>query len=106
MRLIRSEKLNSVLPYVMRDNEVDMWIHAMGPNDPLGFELGTESGFVVFTDRDGGQIERAAFGGRRDPELFDVMGAVDEIADLRRGTRSRPHRLELLRYSRTRHNYG
>ena len=81
MRLIRSEKLNSVLPYVMRDNEVDMWIHAMGPNDPLGFELGTESGFVVFTDRDGGQIERAAFGGRRDPELFDVMGAVDEIAD-------------------------
>ena len=80
MRLIRSEKLNTILPLVMRDNEVDMWIHAMGPDDPLGFELGTESGFVVFTDRGGGRIERAAFGGRRDPELFDVMGAVDEIA--------------------------
>ena len=80
MQLIRSEKLNSILPYVMRDNEVDMWIHAMGPDDPLGFEFGTESGFVVFTDRDGGRIERAAFGGRRDPELFDVMGGVDEVA--------------------------
>ena len=80
MRLIRSEKFNTILPYVMRNNEVDMWIHAMGPDDPLGFELGTEAGFVVFTDRDGGRIERASFGGRRDPELFDVMGAVDGIA--------------------------
>ena len=80
MRLIRSEKLNTILPHVMRDNEVDMWIHAMGPDDPLGFELGSEPGFVIFTDRNGGRIERAAFGGRRDPELFDVMGGVDEIA--------------------------
>ena len=79
MRLIRSEKLNAILPHVMRDNEIDMWIHAMGPDDPLEFELGTETGFVVFTDRDGGRIERAAFGGRRDPELFDVMGGMDEI---------------------------
>ena len=80
MRLIRSEKLNTILPQVMRDNEIDMWIHAMGPDDPVGFELGRESGFVIFTDRDGGRIERAAFGGRRDPALFDVMGGVDEIA--------------------------
>lgn len=80
MRLIRSEKLTSVLPYVMRDHEVDMWIHAMGPNDPLGFEFGTEPGFVIFTDRDGGRVERAAFGGRRDPELFDLIGGVDEVA--------------------------
>ena len=80
MRLIRSEKLNAILPLVMRQNEVDMWIHAMGPNDPLGFELGREPGVVIFTDRDGGRIERAAFGGRRDPDLFDVMGGVDEIA--------------------------
>ena len=61
-------------------NEVDMWIHAMGPDDLLGFELGTEAGFVIFTDRDGGRIERAALGGRRDPALFDVTGSVDEIA--------------------------
>ena len=80
MRLIRSGKLNAILPYVMRDNEVDMWIHAMGPDDPLGFEFGAEPGFVIFTDRDGGRIERAAFGGRRDPELFDVTGGVDGIA--------------------------
>ena len=80
MQLIRSEKLNAVLPHVMRDNEVAMWIHAMGPDDPLGFELGSEPGFVIFTDRDGGRIERAAFGGRRDPELFDVLGGADEIA--------------------------
>ena len=80
MRLIRSEKLNAILPYVMRDHGVDMWIHAMGPDDPLGFEFGTEPGFVIFTDPGEGRIERAAFGGRRDPELFDVMGGVDEIA--------------------------
>ena len=80
MRLIRSEKLDAILPHVMRDNEVDMWIHGMGLNDPLGFEFGTEPGFVIFTDRDGGRIERAAFGGRRDPALFDVMLPVDEIA--------------------------
>lgn len=80
MRLIRSEKLDTILPSVMRDNGIDMWIHAMGPDDPLGFELGTEAGFVIFTDRDGGRIERAAFGGRRDSALFDVMGGVDEIA--------------------------
>ena len=80
MQLIRSEKLNTILPHVMRDNEVDMWIYAMGPDDPLGFELGSEPGFVIFTDRGGGRIERAAFGGRRDPELFDVMGGADEIA--------------------------
>ena len=79
IRLIRSEKLNGILPLVMRQNEVDMWIHAMGPDDPLGFELGTEAGFVIFTDRDGGRIERAALGGRRDPALFDVTGSVDEI---------------------------
>ncbi len=79
MRLIRSEKLNTILPHVMRDNEIDMWVHAMGPNDPLGFEFGTEPGFVIFTDHGGRRIERAAFGGRRDPELFDVMGGVDEI---------------------------
>ena len=80
IRLIRSEKLNGILPLVMRQNEVDMWIHAMGPDDLLGFELGTEAGFVIFTDRDGGRIERAALGGRRDPALFDVTGSVDEIA--------------------------
>ena len=80
MRLIRSEKLNAILPHVMRDNEVDMWIHAMGLDDPLGFELGTEPGVVIFTDRDGGRIERAAFGGRRDRDLFDVIGGVGEIA--------------------------
>ena len=80
MRLIRSEKLNTILPQVMRDNGIDMWIHAMAPDDPLGFELGAEPGFVIFTDRDGGRIERAAFGGRRDSALFDVMGGVDEIA--------------------------
>ena len=79
IRLIRSEKLNGILPLVMRQNEVDMWIHAMGPDDPLGFELGTEAGFVIFTDRDGERIERAALGGRRDPALFDVTGSVDEI---------------------------
>ena len=69
IRLIRSEKLNGILPLVMRQNEVDMWIHAMGPDDPLGFELVRKPAFIIFTDRDGERIERAALGGRRDADV-------------------------------------
>lgn len=80
MQLMRSEKLNVILPRAMRASDVDMWIHAMGGDDPLAFELGPGPGICIFTDRGERRVERAAFGGRRDPKLYDVTGAASDIA--------------------------
>jgi len=73
---VRSEKFDMVLPRVMRDNNIDMWIHIMRPwtPDPLRFELGASEGVFIFTDRGGDRIERAAFGAElRDPDVYDVV---------------------------------
>ena len=64
---IRREKFDIVLPEVMRNNDVDMWIHVMRETipDPFGAEdLGSTSGVFVFTDRGGDRIERAVLGRR------------------------------------------
>lgn len=64
---IRREKLDIVLPAVMRKNKVDMWIHVMRESilDPFGAEeFGSTSGVFVFTDRGNGRIERAVIGRR------------------------------------------
>jgi len=61
---IRREKFDSVLPEVMRKNNVDMWIHVMRESipDPFGAEdLGSTSGLFVFIDRGGDRIERMVF---------------------------------------------
>jgi len=73
---IRSEKFDKILPRVMRDNNIDMWIHIMRSwtPDPLRFGLGARSGVFIFTDRGEGRIERAAFGGGvRDPKVYDIV---------------------------------
>jgi len=73
---IRSEKFDKILPQVMRDNNIDMWIHIMRPwtPDPLRFELGAGSGVFIFTDRGEDKIERAAFGAEvRDPDVYDIV---------------------------------
>jgi hypothetical protein len=64
---IRKDKFDYVLPQVMRDNEVDMWIHVIRRNnpEPLTPDLGGESGVFVFTDRGGDRIERAVLGSVR-----------------------------------------
>jgi len=67
--LIRREKLDLVLPEVMRDNNVDMWIHVIqeGSNDVLREDLATDrdnAGIYVFADRGGGRIECKVFRGR------------------------------------------
>jgi len=80
MKLIRNEKFEVILPQVMRDNQIDMWIHMKGGEDPLDFELGEVPGAYIFTDRGGDRIERAVFGGRGDEELYDIFGAKTEIA--------------------------
>jgi hypothetical protein len=64
---IRREKFDLVLPQVMRENGVDMWIHVMREVIPDAFgaeEFGSTSGVFVFTDRGGDRIERAVLGRR------------------------------------------
>jgi len=65
---IRLEKFDLVLPEVMRENQVDMWItvNREGYDDPLTEDFGKgyvhDWGFYIFTDRGGDRIERAALG--------------------------------------------
>jgi Xaa-Pro dipeptidase len=66
IHLIRSEKFDLILPGAMRDNNVDMWIHAtrVGRPDPMAMYFGSVDGYIIFTDRGGDRIERAVFGNR------------------------------------------
>ena len=59
MNLIRGEKFDVILPQVMEDNGIDMWIHVIRGEDPLNFEVGDNSGIYIFTDRGEARIERA-----------------------------------------------
>ncbi len=65
---IRQEKFDRILPEVMRENQIDMWIVAQkeGHNDPMYEHLGrgytSSIGYYVFTDRGGDRIERIALG--------------------------------------------
>ncbi len=64
---IRRDKFDLILPEVMRERGVDMWIHVMREAIPDSFgadELGATSGVFVFTDRGGDRIERAILGRR------------------------------------------
>jgi hypothetical protein len=63
---IRHKKFDEALPRVMRDNNIDMWIHIMQPwiPDPLRFELGASSAVFIFTDRGENRIERIAYSGQ------------------------------------------
>lgn len=74
---IRKEKLNLILPKAMRENNIDMWIHAIRPGnpDPLALEFGSAYGYLIFTDRGGDRIERAVFGGG-DADFFDIFGSA------------------------------
>lgn len=65
---IRKDKLDLILPAVMRENGIDMWIVAgrEGDGDPNAALLGGgyigDVGYYVFTDQGGARIERAAMG--------------------------------------------
>jgi len=78
LRLIRTDKLDLILPGVMRDNNVDMWIHVTraGDPDPLQYEFGSTDGYLIFTDR-GDKIERAVFGRSGAVEKIDVQGSLE-----------------------------
>ena len=68
MNQIRQDKFDLVLPEVMRENDVDMWItvNREGYEDPLTDDFGRGYvggwGYYIFTDRGGDRIERAALG--------------------------------------------
>ena len=89
---IRREKFDLVLPKIMRDRKVDMWVHIMREpiEDPFGkYDLGSASGVFVFTDRGGDRIERAIVGRRwgnsqrgwrsQDSNYLEKSGAYDII---------------------------
>jgi Xaa-Pro aminopeptidase len=81
---IRSDKFNYVLPEVMRENKVDMWIVTLQEQayDPLYDDLGrgypgSMLGYYVFTDRGGDRIERAALG--IDGYMLEECGVYDIV---------------------------
>ncbi len=90
---IRRDKFDQILPQIMRERGVDMWIHVMREAIPDRFgaeELGSTSGVFVFTDRGDDRIERAVLGrrwgetqrdwGQTDYRLVEESGAYDIIA--------------------------
>ena len=85
MNQMRREKFDLVLPEVMRENGVDMWItvNREGYEDPLTPDFGKgyvgDWGYYVFTDRGGARIERAALG--IGTHLVEENGAYDIVTD-------------------------
>ena len=65
-----------ILSGIMRDNNVNMWIHITRPGDPdpLAQQFGKTSGYLIFTDM-GDRIERAVFGNAGAVENIDVQGS-------------------------------
>ncbi len=93
---IRRDKFDQILPQIMREHNIDMWIQVMteGIPDPMRDELGSNNGVFIFTDRGGDRIERAVIGHRWKPSArgsgfirapyLDVVretGAYDIIAE-------------------------
>ena len=85
MNQIRQEKFDLVLPEVMRENNVDMWITVSreGRDDPLTEDFGKgyvgSYGYYIFTDRGGERIERAALG--IGTALIEDNGAYDIMTE-------------------------
>ncbi len=117
---IRREKFDLVLPEVMRENQVDMWITVgrEGFAEPLATDFGDaymgDLGYYVFTDRDGDRIERAALG--ISDYLLTQNGAYDIVTsdyDLKEFVTERDPQTIALNYSEyiagadglTRNNY-
>ena len=84
MAQIRRDKFDYILPEVMRENGIDMWITVMreGLHDPLYEDLGRGYvggvGYYVFSDRGGERIERAALG--ISGYLLEENGAYDIVS--------------------------
>jgi hypothetical protein len=76
---ILREKFDLIVPQVMRERNIDMWLHIVRVNDldPLGAVFGSDEGIFIFTDRGKDRIERAFFGYSSD--LVERSRAYDII---------------------------
>jgi len=91
MNQIRSDKFDLILPEVMRENNIDMWIitNREGNYDPLYADMGagytSGNGYYIFTDKGGERIERAALGISgyllEQGGLYDYFGSASELVD-------------------------
>ncbi len=106
MNQIRQEKFDLVLPEVMRENKVDMWITVSreGHDDPLTEDFGKgyvgSYGYYIFTDRGEERIERAVLG--IGTALVEDNGAYDimtESFDLREFVEERDPQSIALNYA-------
>ena len=85
MGQIRRDKFDLVLPEVMRENAIDMWIVMMkeGHLDPLYEDLGRgyvgSVGYYIFTDLGENRIERVALG--ISGYLLEENGAYDLVSN-------------------------
>jgi Xaa-Pro aminopeptidase len=91
-QLIIKEKLATILPKAMRENNIDMWIivNKYGRSDPLTAYLGGGGspgdkyyqhqfvGYLIFTDRGGDMMERASIGESLLPTRGDLKKFVEE----------------------------
>ena len=88
---IRREKFDQILPEVMRENGIDMWITMIREANygTLHLDFGQgytgNTGYYIFTDRGGDRIERAALGISgyriRESGAYDVFGSADRLAE-------------------------
>ncbi|GAB5553042.1 MAG: M24 family metallopeptidase [Saprospiraceae bacterium] len=91
MNTIRADKFDLILPEVMRENKIEMWIvtNREGNYDPLYQDMGggytSTNGYYVFTDPGTGRIERAALGMSgyllEEGKVYDYVGSASELAD-------------------------
>jgi Xaa-Pro aminopeptidase len=85
MNQMRQEKFDLVLPEVMRENDIEMWItvNREGFDDPLTEDFGKgyvgSYGYYIFSDRGGDRIERAALG--IGTYLIEENGAYDIVTN-------------------------
>lgn len=106
MNQIRQEKFDLILPDVMRENGVEMWItvNREGFDDPLTEDFGKgyvgSYGYYIFSDRGGDRIERAALG--IGTYLLEENGAYDIVTgdfDLREFVSARDPKTIALNFS-------
>jgi len=82
---IRRDKFDLILPAVMRENGIDMWIIMCreGNFEPIYEFLGggyvSHNGYYIFTDRGGSRVERSVLG--VDGYLLEKTGAWDYFGD-------------------------
>jgi hypothetical protein len=91
MNQIRNDKFDLILPEVMKENNIDMWIitNKEGNFDPLYHDMGegytTQNGYYIFTNIGKPRIERAALGidggFLEGGGSYDYFGSESELKD-------------------------